>query len=273
MTDDMMDPMYEPNVYDNNNNNNHEDEVSANITLSDEPVPQHASHSSAAERETWQGSRVSEGITSTCHRCQRWIGGYMVHALGHAWHARCFTCRHCGTLLEHVSFYEHDGEPYCHLDFHELFSRRCYHCKTPIVDERFITVDALGDVRTYHEMHFFCASCGDPFVDPKDSDESTHSEVSKPFFVHGHHAYCEKCNRRLYGPRCQGCRQPIGDEEEYIEALRAKWHPRCLKCTRCGQPCRGAVFVLPDGSPCDFDCYQAWTRGGRSGPAPPAFLT
>lgn len=255
MTDDMMDPMAP--------------DPEANMATSDEaPAPQHASSSSAAEREMWQGSRVSEGITAACHRCSRWIGGAMVHAMGHAWHARCFTCAHCGMPLEHVSFYEHDGQPYCHLDFHELFSRRCYHCQTPIVEERFVTVDAFGESRAYHELHFFCASCGDPFVEPKDADDTSASEGSRPFFVHGRHAYCESCHHRLYRPKCHACHQPV--EEEHIAALRAVWHRECFVCTRCRKPCLGAVFAAPDGSPCDFDCYQAWIRGGTSGPAPPA---
>lgn len=255
MTDDMMDPMAS--------------DPDANIAMSDEaPAPQHASSSSAAERELWQGSRVSEGITAACYRCSRWIGGAMVHAMGHEWHARCFTCAHCGTPLEHVSFYEHDGQPYCHLDFHELFSRRCFHCKTPIVEERFVTVDAFGESRAYHELHFFCASCGEPFIDPKDADDASLSEGSRPFFVHGRHAYCEACHHRLHRPKCHACHRPVGDE--HVEALRAVWHRECFVCTRCRKPCLGAVFAAPDGSPCDFDCYHAWIRGGTSGPAPPA---
>lgn len=36
------------------------------------------------------------------------------------------------------------------------------------MEEHFITLDddALGK-RTYHEQHFFCAECGDPFLTPK----------------------------------------------------------------------------------------------------------
>lgn len=235
-------------------------------------APQQASHSTADERDAWGGARVLAGITSACHGCGRWIGGTMVHALGHAWHARCFRCEHCGTLLEHVSFYEHDGRPYCHLDYHELFGRRCYHCQTPIVDERCLLVDALGGVRTYHELHFFCASCGEPFVNPTDAAADA-SDV-RPFFVHGRHAYCEACHERRVHPPCQKCGRPVGDE--YVAALRGKWHPECLTCTRCGEPCRGAMFLAPDGSPCDLDCYQAWARGAAApapaAPAAPRFL-
>ena len=28
----------------------------------------------------------------------------------------------CKELLEHVSSYEHEGRPYCHLDYHEVCS-------------------------------------------------------------------------------------------------------------------------------------------------------
>ena len=92
----------------------------------------------------------------------------MVQAMGLTWHPQCFKCSHCGEHLEHFAFFEHEGRPYCHVDYHELFSIRCFSCRTPIVDERFIAIDdeQLGK-RYYHDLHFFCANCGDPFVDPK----------------------------------------------------------------------------------------------------------
>jgi len=54
------------------------------------------------------------------------------------------------------------------------FAPKCYSCKTPIVEERFISLDdpALGK-RTYHEQHFFCAECGDPFLTPTSSSLSS----------------------------------------------------------------------------------------------------
>src|SRR6202035_5029969 len=53
----------------------------------------------------------------------------------------------------------------------QSFAPRCYTCKTAIIDERVITLDdpALGK-RTYHEQHFFCAECGDPFLAPSISE-------------------------------------------------------------------------------------------------------
>lgn len=229
--------------------------------------PFHASSSGSGPPTT----PVSEGIHSACAACGRWIGGRLVHAMNKAWHPACFLCSHCSTPLEHVSFYEHDGRPYCHLDFHELFSRRCYHCQTPIVDERFVTVDdhRLGGQRTYHELHFFCASCGEPFIDPKDGSREADLEArsgddggvrlsGRPFYVHGTHPYCETCHTRLHLPRCKACKEPILCDA--IRAMNAAWHPACFVCTRCRAPLAGTFFRGPDGSPCDFDCYQTWLK-------------
>ncbi|KAG8832613.1 hypothetical protein FRC17_001015 [Serendipita sp. 399] len=36
------------------------------------------------------------------------------------------------------------------------------------MEDHFITIDDEGlGKRTYHEQHFFCAECGDPFLTPK----------------------------------------------------------------------------------------------------------
>jgi cyanate permease len=35
-----------------------------------------------------------------------------------------FRCTVCETFLEHVSSYEHDDRPYCHLDYHEVCMMR-----------------------------------------------------------------------------------------------------------------------------------------------------
>lgn len=55
-----------------------------------------------------------------CGGCDGPIIGRIVSAMGARWHPQCFRCTICGGLLEHVSSYEHDGRPYCHLDYHEV---------------------------------------------------------------------------------------------------------------------------------------------------------
>lgn len=55
-----------------------------------------------------------------CGGCDGPIIGRIVSAMGSRWHPQCFKCTVCSQLLEHVSSYEHEGKPYCHLDYHEV---------------------------------------------------------------------------------------------------------------------------------------------------------
>ncbi|KAI0301646.1 hypothetical protein B0F90DRAFT_1628503 [Multifurca ochricompacta] len=165
--------------------------------------------------------------------------------MGVRWHPGCFRCSDCDDLLEYVSSYERDGKPYCHFDYHERFAPRCYHCKTPIVDERFITLDdpELGK-RTYHEQHFFCSECGDPFLAPsidrqnapggggvtfKGDGEFENDDVG--FTVYKGYPYCEACHVRLRSPRCKKCKKIIRDGMQAVEALGGKYHWECFCCT------------------------------------------
>ena len=56
----------------------------------------------------------------SCGGCGGPIVGRIVSAMGQRWHPNCFKCTICNELLEHVSSYERDGRPYCHLDYHEV---------------------------------------------------------------------------------------------------------------------------------------------------------
>jgi hypothetical protein len=109
----------------------------------------------------------------------------------------------------------------------QSFAPKCFHCKTPIVDEQFITLDdpSLGK-RTYHEQHFFCAECGDPFLGP--SGIPNDDDVG--FTVYRGYAYCEACHVRLRMPKCSKCRKSIRDGMRAVEALGGKWHQECFAC-------------------------------------------
>lgn len=120
------------------------------------------------------------------------------------------------------------------------FAPRCYHCRTPIIDERFITLDdpALGK-RTYHEQHFFCAECGDPFLAPTipGTERGTGPEADVVtqdddvgFTVYKGHPYCETCHVRLRYPKCKRCKKSIRDGMQAVEALGGKWCWECFVC-------------------------------------------
>jgi len=218
-----------------------------------------------------------------CGGCGGPIVGRIVNAMGQRWHPGCFRCTVCDELLEHVSSYESGGKAYCHLDYHEVcrgflslnsslradlllclqnFAPKCYHCKTSIVEERFISLDdpALGK-RTYHEQHFFCAECGDPFLTPTIGEPGRTGEFSScslnqfdwltlhflgelsvtcdgeyaasddvGFTVYRGHPYCEACHVRLRMPKCKKCKRSIRDGDKAVEALGGKWCWKCFVC-------------------------------------------
>ena len=86
-----------------------------------------------------------------------------------------------------------------------------------------INDQSLGE-RSYHEQHFFCCECGDPFLEPGAQAEETNA-----FTVYRGHPYCERCHLRLHKPKCRACNLPIADGA--LVALGKKYHPGCFKCS------------------------------------------
>ncbi|KAI6040897.1 hypothetical protein EDC04DRAFT_2566444, partial [Pisolithus marmoratus] len=206
-----------------------------------------------------------------CGGCKGSIVGRIVSAMGIRWHPGCFRCTICNELLEHVSSYEHEGKPYCHLDYHETFAPRCFHCKTAIIDERFITLDdpALGK-RTYHEQHFFCSECGDPFLAPSGttsrsgelsvSGDGDFEDDNVCFTVHKGYPYCEACHVRLRMPKCKSCKRSIRDGMRAVEALGGKWCWECFVCASCEKPFEDPAFFLRDDKPFCEPCFSLMLR-------------
>ncbi|KAJ7127148.1 hypothetical protein C8R44DRAFT_780552 [Mycena epipterygia] len=206
-----------------------------------------------------------------CGGCSGSITGRIVNAMGLRWHPECFRCTICNELLEHVSSYERDGKAYCHLDYHENFAPRCYSCKTAIVEERFISLDdpQLGGKRTYHEQHFFCAECGDPFLPPSlpaakgelaFSGDGAFVSDDVGFTVYRGHPYCEACHVRLRLPKCKKCKRSIRDGDEAVEALGGKWCWKCFCCTGCEKPFDDPSFFERDGQPWCELCFSILLR-------------
>ncbi|TFY69324.1 hypothetical protein EVG20_g3197, partial [Dentipellis fragilis] len=214
-------------------------------------------------------SSARRGGGMACGGCGGPIVGRIVSAMGVRWHPGCFRCCVCNDLLEYVSSYEHEGRPYCHLDYHELFAPRCYHCKTAIVDERFITLDdpELGQ-RTYHESHFFCSECGDPFLaqtldragkgtgERKFTGDGEFGDDDVGFTVHRGYPYCEACHVRLRSPKCKKCKLSIRGGQQAVDALGGKWHWECFTCTSCQKPFEDPSFFLRENKPFCESCFS-----------------
>ncbi|KAF5310513.1 hypothetical protein D9619_008018 [Psilocybe cf. subviscida] len=203
-----------------------------------------------------------------CGGCHGPIIGRIVSAMGQRYHPACFKCTVCSDLLEHVSSYEHEGRPYCHLDYHETFAPRCFSCKTAIVEEQFISLDdpALGK-RAYHAQHFFCAECGDPFLSPSAFPTDSQGEFAlsgdgefEGFTVYKGHPYCEACHVRLRLPKCKRCKKSIRDNDEAVEALGGKWCWGCFVCASCQNPFQDPSFFQRDNQPFCEHCFSVMLR-------------
>ncbi|KAF8183156.1 hypothetical protein BJ912DRAFT_976824 [Pholiota molesta] len=204
-----------------------------------------------------------------CGGCHGAIIGRIVSAMGQRFHPSCFKCTVCNELLEHVSSYEHEGRPYCHLDYHENFAPRCYSCKTAIIEEQFISLDdpALGK-RAYHTQHFFCSECGDPFLTPSGglpTDSNGEMAVTgdgefEGFTVYKGYPYCEACHVRLRLPKCKRCKRSIRDNDQAVEALGGKWCWGCFICSGCEKPFEDPSFFQRDDQPYCEHCFSIILR-------------
>ncbi|KAI9233500.1 MAG: LIM domain protein, partial [Podila humilis] len=164
-----------------------------------------------------------------CSSCNEAISGMMITAMGKRWHSDHFVCTVCNTNLEHVQFFQRDGLPYCHFDYHDKFSPKCGHCNSAIENE---CLTALG--KSWHPGHFFCRECGDPFEEDG-------------YMVHDDFPYCEKDYLRLFAPKCAGCQDPI--QGDFISALKGKWHRDCFGCTVCHIGFDTTSYYVENGKP------------------------
>ncbi|GAA5875483.1 hypothetical protein JCM3774_003646 [Rhodotorula dairenensis] len=222
--------------------------------------------------------------TIACSECGQLIFGRVLFALGRKWHPDCFRCAEagCGARLEVMEFEgtpddwdagrgaaeadeggdELRGKAWCMVHFEERFALECHHCHTPIASADYIPISdpALPpapnyrhpSVRYYHPLHFFCAGCGDPFIDPVQYEScaipaaATSAEgreggagdlEAKPYFAHENHPYCDRCDLRMWRPKCPGCRKGLREEDGFLELPAeeggGKWHDGCFKCSLC----------------------------------------
>ncbi|KZV98154.1 hypothetical protein EXIGLDRAFT_746782 [Exidia glandulosa HHB12029] len=201
---------------------------------------------------------VHRGGDTQCGGCGRQLLGRLVSAMDVRWHPQCFKCALCETLLEHVSVFTYEDRPFCHFDYMEHFAPRCHHCKTPIVEEQYITIEDPSQEdghRFYHEHHFFCAECGDPFIEAK---MKTETDEGKEYTMHNNHAYCQKCHINLRYPKCKKCRKPMA--ENMIEAFGSRWHWECFTCTGCDKPFEDPQMFERDGKPYCLPCFDILIR-------------
>ncbi|NWY53368.1 PAXI protein, partial [Chionis minor] len=115
-----------------------------------------------------------------CGGCTRAILENYISALNTLWHPECFVCRECFTPFVNGSFFEHDGQPYCEVHYHERRGSLCSGCQKPITGR---CITAMS--KKFHPEHFVCAFC------LKQLNKGTFKEQNdKP--------YCQNCFVKLF---------------------------------------------------------------------------
>ncbi|KAK0633427.1 hypothetical protein B0T14DRAFT_68319 [Immersiella caudata] len=85
-----------------------------------------------------------------CHQCGGALRGSYITALERKYHVDHFTCSLCPTVFgAQDSYYEHDGQVYCHYHYSTRFAQRCEGCQTAIL-KQFVEIFRNGENQHWH---------------------------------------------------------------------------------------------------------------------------
>ncbi|KAI1383191.1 RhoGAP-domain-containing protein [Hypoxylon trugodes] len=85
-----------------------------------------------------------------CYQCGGALRGSYITALDRKYHVDHFTCSLCSTVFgAQDSYYEHDGNVYCHYHYSTQFAQRCNGCKTAIL-KQFVEIYRNGQNQHWH---------------------------------------------------------------------------------------------------------------------------
>ncbi|CAN9504267.1 unnamed protein product [Ophioblennius macclurei] len=116
-----------------------------------------AEHGFVEEKDRVYCERCYEQFFApTCARCNQKILGEVMNALKQTWHVSCFVCVACQRPITGNMFHMEDGQPYCEMDYYNLFGTNCHGCDFPIeAGDKYL--DALG--YKWHDTCFVCTVC------------------------------------------------------------------------------------------------------------------
>ncbi|KAL2444235.1 Rho-type GTPase-activating protein 1 [Exophiala dermatitidis] len=85
-----------------------------------------------------------------CFKCGGALRGSYITALDRKYHIEHFTCSVCPTVFgAQDSYYEHDGQVYCHYHYSTHFAQRCNGCQTAIL-KQFVEIFRNGQNQHWH---------------------------------------------------------------------------------------------------------------------------
>ncbi|XP_014673910.1 PREDICTED: actin-binding LIM protein 1-like isoform X2 [Priapulus caudatus] len=163
-----------------------------------------------------------------CAKCNDYVEGEVVTALGRTYHQNCLLCATCGKAFppgEKVTF--RDGKSMCENCLNRLPSppvspvreapkgAKCAGCNKALQDGHAV----LALDKHWHEDCFRCTSC----------NQILHGE----YMGREGQPYCENDYQNLFGVHCAGCLQYITGR--VLQAGDQHYHPECSCCGRCGE--------------------------------------
>lgn len=144
-------------------------------------------------------------------------GSSVIEALGHMYHAECFSCIRCRVQIPaSATFNNIDGFPVCS----DCFSKEepiCLKCGL-IMHENFLRFLFAG--RVYH-MHKTCAAC----------DECKAKLTEKNFTCEQNVAVCRNCWILALMRKCSACGNGILSKD--LVQFHGDWHKKCFHCQMC----------------------------------------
>ncbi|KAN0063792.1 Rho-type GTPase activating protein Rga1 [Thecaphora frezii] len=85
-----------------------------------------------------------------CAKCGGALRGSYITALGKKFHVEHFTCSVCPTVFgPQDSYYEHDGQVFCHFHYSTRFAIKCTGCKTAIL-KQFVEINRNNRDEHWH---------------------------------------------------------------------------------------------------------------------------
>jgi len=176
-----------------------------------------------------------------CAKCNEFVEGEVVSALGNTFHQKCFTCARCKDPFptgERVTF---TGK--------NCLCQKCIHAEKE-VDNRLQQENMNGGMTSIpsNGTDDACAGCRQELKDGQALvalDKQYHIWCFKctacSVLLHGEYMghegnpYCEKDYHEKYGVKCAYCQRFISGK-----VLQAgdnnHFHPTCARCTKCGDP-------------------------------------
>ncbi|TFY80882.1 hypothetical protein EWM64_g3132 [Hericium alpestre] len=119
-----------------------------------------------------------------CAKCSQALRGSYITACNKKFHVEHFTCTICPTLFgPQDSYYEHEGDVYCHFHYSTRFATKCAGCNTAIL-KQFVEINRNSRDECWHPECYMINKFWNVKVNHRRSNTSGSSpDVAEPAYV------------------------------------------------------------------------------------------